>query len=89
LIGQIVVFLGIAFLVFIVWAVGKLLNKMPKKKEKEEEVALAPTTPISQPSDDLDEQTIAVITAAIAAYYQQQQIPCEFIIKKIKRNSKI
>ena len=28
----------------------------------------------------------AVITAAITAYYQKQQIPCEFVIKKIKRN---
>ena len=89
LIGFSVVFLGIAFLVFVVWAIGKIFKVMPQKLQKKGKTESVVTPQPEQDSNELDEQTIAVITAAIAAYYEQQQIPCEFVIKKIKRNSKI
>ena len=88
-IGFLVVFLGIAFLVLVVWAIGLAIGKVTaaqKKAKPVEKVEAAPQA-ISQ-AEELDDQTVAVITAAIAAYYQKQQIPCEFVIKKIRRTNK-
>lgn len=87
LIGYLVVFAGIAFLIFIVWLVGKLFTNMENKTktapvavEKVEQPAVNPTT-----SDDLDEETVAVIMAALTAYYENNYPKCEFTVKRIKR----
>ena len=89
-IGYLIVFLGIAFLILVVWAVGQFFKVVPQKFAKKDKVVDVPVKEAApKVIDELDEQTIAVITAAIAAYYEKQQIPCEFVIKKIKRNSKI
>ncbi len=82
LLGFSIVFLGIAFLILVVWAVGKLMNKTPRPKEKEESVS---PMIVEEKSEDLTEETIAVITAAIMAYYQQNNPKCEFTVKRIKR----
>ena len=88
-IGFLVVFLGIGFLVLVVWAIGAAISKVTAAQKKVKTVEKAEAVPqVSLPSEDLDEQTVAVITAAIAAYYQKQQIPCEFVIKKIRRTNK-
>lgn len=83
-IGMVVVFLGIAFLVFFVWLVGALLNHLPKKADKGE--AITPERHASDETNEVDDETVTIITAAIAAYYQAQPVSCGFIIKKIKRN---
>lgn len=86
LIGFIVVFIGIALLVGIVWGVGKVLSvKAPAKKQekstpKKESAQAAPAV-----NDDIDEETVAVITAALAAYYQTNNPSCGFVVKRIKR----
>jgi sodium pump decarboxylase gamma subunit len=92
LIGFAVVFFGIAFLIFVVWLVGKLMTTVngekpapvkvekvetPKKQEVAEEIAVA--------SQEIPEETIAVIMAALMAYYQQNNSKCEFTVKRIKR----
>lgn len=97
LVGFIVVFLGIALLVFIVWIVGQIMQKVnptgkasSSKKEAKNEtkpknadsVAVKP----SVSADGIDEETIAVISAAIAAYYSaSNQANCGFVVKRIKR----
>ena len=86
LIGYLVVFLGISLLVLVVWLLGLGFKHLPQKfqkKVKVEKTVEAVQTPMQV--EALDDQTVAVITAAIAAYYQKQQVPCEFVIKKIKR----
>lgn len=92
LIGFAVVFFGIAFLIFIVWLVGKLMTTLngqksasvktekietPKKQEVSEEIAVT--------SQEIPEETVAVIMAALMAYYQQNNPKCEFTVKRIKR----
>ena len=94
LIGYLVVFAGIAFLIFIVWAVGKLLAKTNDKtasiskettvNEKKETVETV-TEPIIAQSDEISEETLAAITAAIMAYYEKNNPKCEFTLKRIKR----
>ena len=97
LIGYAVVFFGIAFLIFIVWAVGQVLsknkgkavskNKAVQKEEKEavaENVNTAKTENVVE-TEEISEETIAIITAAIMAYYEQNNPKCEFTLKRIKR----
>ena len=88
-IGFLVVFVGIALLISVVWFVGRVINA-PKttKKEKlpvETSPQTAPTTQISVGESEVDEETLAVITAAIMAYYEKQTSKCEFTVKRIKR----
>ncbi len=86
LIGFAVVFLGIAFLIFIVWAVGQLITKFEQKAAKPvKESAPKPEVVAATSEDELSDEVIAVITAAIAAYYQQENKKCEFTVKRIKR----
>ena len=92
LIGLIVVFLGIAFLVFIVWLVGKILSSVTAKSDNKKTKASALEKPI-QPAiratenneNEIPDETIAVIMAALTAYYQTNQPKCEFTVKRIKR----
>jgi sodium pump decarboxylase gamma subunit len=88
--GFLVVFLGIAFLILIVKAVGKFMQKdvpvakkvEPKPAKKvEKEVSVATSTN----EEEISEETIAVITAAIMAYYEKNTPKCEFTVRRIKK----
>lgn len=99
LIGFCFVFIGIALLVGIVYLVGVIMQKMngvplSKKDLKEiseqtqppREESLSPAAKAeTDAGDELSEETIAVITAAIAAYYEQNNRTCGFTVKRIKR----
>ena len=87
LIGFLIVFAGIALLIAVVWAVGKIMSAtnptaQPKKVEvKPKQTQVAPAINES----DVDEETLAVITAALMAYYQKTNPKCGFTVKRIKR----
>ncbi len=88
LIGFLVVFCGIALLIAVIWLVGKVMNggQSSKKKTIQETLVKAPTVQAkAEEQDGVDEETLAVITAAIMAYYEQQNSKCEFTVKRIKR----
>lgn len=89
LIGYIVVFLGIALLVGVVWLVGKLFDKAKAQKtttQSEKQVQEPKAQGAKQETtDELSEETVAVITAAIMAYYERENRKCEFTVKRIKR----
>ena len=98
LLGFITVFVGIALLVLIVWAVGKAMQSVESKsknggekkpKVKREPQAAkqtsAPAEATISASNGIDEETIAVISAAIAAYYAGENRTCGFVVKRIKR----
>ena len=87
LIGFLVVFAGIALLIAVVWAVGKVMSAInptaqPKKVEvKPKQTQVAPVVI----ENEVDEETVAVITAALMAYYQTTNPKCGFTVKRIKR----
>ncbi len=87
LLGFAVVFLGIAFLILIVWLVGKGMSKangtVSKTKESPKSDVLEVIKPVE--TEEITEETLAVITAALMAYYQQAGAKCEFTVKRIKR----
>lgn len=94
LLGFIVVFVGIALLVAIVWAVGKIMQSLdckggaPKKAASEKAVLSikSEAKPVAAKStDEIDDETLAVITAAIAACYAEEKRSCGFVVKRIKR----
>ncbi len=86
LIGFSVVFAGIAFLIAIVWLVGKLMGKTGGSvKAQEKPVVKKEPAQIPAQSDEIDEETVAVIMAALTAYYQSNNPKCEFTLKRIKR----
>ena len=91
LIGFVIVFLGISFLIGIVWGVGKILQMKngtvaPKTVETTKEtVNPTPIVANNVNSEEISEETVAVITAAIMAYYEQTNPKCEFTVRRIKR----
>ena len=89
LLGFLTVFGGILFLIFVIWGVGRLIEAFEKKSAPAKEKAPV-AIPIPEPvkevqEDEMTEELIAVITAAIAAYYQKENKKCEFTVKRIKR----
>lgn len=88
IVGFIVVFAGIALLIAIVSLVGKLVRKTtnaPKQSVPEKKSVPLKTLETAD-SDEISEETIAVVTAAIAAYYEQSGSKCEFKVRRIKKN---
>ncbi len=80
--GFLIVFVGIAFLILVVWAIGKIMNKTSTPKVAKPEI-VAPV--VETKEEELSDEIVAVITAAITAYYQQNNPKCEFTVKRIKR----
>ena len=91
LLGFMVVFVGITFLILIVWLVGLIMTKSsgtktaPAKKQSKQEAAKVESVAVTDNEEALSEETIAVITAALMAYYQKNNPKCEFTVKRIKR----
>ncbi len=84
--GFFTVFLGIAFLIAVVWLVGKVMGGKNSKKitpQPEKEVA----SPVDEPVvfDEVDGETLAIIMAALMTYYETNNPKCEFTLKRIKR----
>lgn len=90
LIGFCIVFLGISFLIAIVYTVGKIINtrntSAPKKETVETvKIENKPVALTNETEEEISEETVAVITAAIMAYYEQTNPKCEFTVRRIKR----
>ena len=91
LLGFLVVFAGIIFLIFVVWLVGKIMTKttgktVEKPQPKVKEKVKPQEKPVLKTEDDeLSEEAVIIITAAIMAYYEQNNPKCEFTVKRIKR----
>ena len=85
LLGFIVVFIGIAFLIFVVWAVGKIMAFATNKPAKKKEEPKAEIIQNASQEDEISDETVAVITAALMAYYSKQNRKCEFTVKRIKK----
>lgn len=85
LLGFIVVFVGIAFLIFVVWLVGKIMTAIEKKPTKPQKIQQEQTVAAISEEEEVSEETVAVIMAALMAYYEKNNPKCEFKVKRIKR----
>ena len=83
------VLLGIALLILIFTILGLVMKRVnarkggaPKKAAQREREALPAALPAeTQETPEL----VAVISAAIAAYYEGTQQKCDFVVRRIKR----
>ncbi|HIZ03620.1 MAG TPA: OadG family protein [Candidatus Borkfalkia avistercoris] len=84
LLGFIVTFAGIVILIFLLWAISKIMAfaraKIAAGSGKKE-------TTVSEPAaeGEIPSEVKAAIVAAIAAYYEGERSNCEFKVKRIKR----
>ena len=86
LIGFVVTFLGIAILIFFVWAMGKVMGVVnSRKSEKSKETSPEPAVETTA-EDGISEEIKVAIIAAIAAYYDGENTSCEFKVKRIRRS---
>ncbi len=99
LLGFIVVFIGIAFLIGVIWLVGFCMRKATGTgdgakgaaspvTEKEKAVTRpdqAVVLPAAGAEEELSEEMVAVITAALMAYYAKETPKCEFTVKRIRK----
>ncbi len=92
LIGFIIVFIGIALIILIIWLIGLLMRKtnnlafltnIGKKKRKKE--AVQEVTEGAAEEEEISPEVRAAIVAAIAAYYFADKPKCEFRVKRIKK----
>ena len=90
-IGMVIVFLGIAILVAVVWLVGKIIALVTEKKDKTKTQPVTASSSASavseQSADDgeIPEHIKVAITAAVYAYYAEANDKCEFTVRKIVR----
>ena len=86
--GMLIVFGGMAVIVLVVTVIGKIMVAVKKKPadKKPEQKAIevgAPATPAA--NDEVTDEVIAVITAAVAAILSEEKPHAEFVVKKIKK----
>ena len=93
LLGFGVVFVGIVFLIFVVWLIGKAMTKTSgnavkdKQKQKpiKQETTVSQAIAVADAQEEISEETVAVIMATLTAYYEQTNPKCEFTVKRIKK----
>lgn len=91
LIGFIVVFIGIAIIIGIIWLVGLLMRKtnnlefLTKKREKKKDKPETVQSAQTADSDEIPDEVKVAIMAAIMAYYEEREEKCQFTVKRIKR----
>ncbi len=84
--GFVFVFLGITLLILIFTGLGKVMSVVNEKKSRKN--AHPPVSQAQTPKGEEmgdDPELIAVITAAVAAYYEGENVPCDFIVRRIKK----
>ncbi len=82
LFGFLFVFIGIVLLVLFFTVFGLVMKKLGERKKEDvrESVVIAPPQ-----EEGISPELVAVITAALAAYYEEAPQKCDFIVRRIKR----
>ena len=91
LLGFAFVLMGITLLILIFTGIGKIMKKVNARKiteerERKKEKHASQHAPAVQAEEEgVSPELIAVISAAIAAYYEGTQQKCDFVVRRIKR----
>ena len=89
--GFLFVFCGITLLVLIFTLLGLCMKKFnarkPRQKRAKKNQTKEEEKPAEKPvvSEGITPELVAVITAAIAACYESENTPCEFVVRRIKK----
>ena len=82
--GLLFVILGIALLVLIFMGLGAVMKRINERKKKETAKQAQSVTPAAV-EDGVSPEVVAAITAALMAYYEQETVKCDFVVRRIKR----
>ncbi len=90
ILGLLIVFFGIAVIVIVISALGKIMKAQSETTAVEttavETAAATVQAAPAQAEEDLTPEKVAAITAVLTAYFMAEgKSPCEFRIRKIKR----
>ena len=83
--GMLVIFFGMTIIILCLSLAMVVVNKIEKKGEKQTK---KPVVVEQKPQEDIgevSEEIKVAIIAAISAYYFEQNLKCDFQVKKIKR----
>ena len=85
-IGLVVVLVGMALLIAILYLVGFIIKKIVGAKlPKHGKKGVAPEAVAPASEEEVPDEVKAAIVAAIMAYYVKEKPQCDFVVKKIKR----
>ena len=81
--GFLFVFIGISLLIVIFTLVGLAMKKANARKRTKKES----DTPVLQIEEEegVTPEVVAAITAALMAYYEQENVKCDFVVRRIKK----
>ena len=86
ILGMIVVFVGMAVIILVISGIGKIMTLKTKKANAPSKTEpAAETASAAQSANGVSPEVVAVITAAVNAYYEKNNEKCEFAVKKIKK----
>ena len=85
--GFLFVFLGIALLVAFFSVLGLIMKKVnarkPRVKKSKKPQTEAPAEPVGE--EAISPETVAAITAAVAMFFESENVKCDFVVKRIKK----
>lgn len=88
--GLVFVILGITLLVLLFTALGAVMNKINAKKRAPKENTV-PDHPLivgevkEKEDEGITPEVIAAISAAVAAYLEQENVKCDFVVRRIRK----
>lgn len=84
--GLAFVILGIALLVAIFTVLGIVMRKINEAKRPPAE-SIVPEHPVTAGAapDDIPPEVVAAIVGALTAYYEEEKVTCDFVVRRIKR----
>lgn len=86
--GFFFVFTGILLLILIFTLLGFVMKKFNARQEtrknKNKKEASAPVAAAVQ-EEGISPEVVAAISAAVAAFYEGEQVQCDFVVKRIKK----
>lgn len=83
--GFVFVFIGITILILLFMGLGKIMESVNQRKKNKSVKAEPAVSSAAAQEEGVSPEVVAVITAAIAAYYEKEQTKCEFVVKRIRK----
>lgn len=84
-IGLVVVFVGIALLIAILYLVGFIIKKAENARRAAAGRVAVPPQDEKAAEDEIPQEIKAAIVAAVMSYYAEEKPHCDFVVKRIKR----
>ncbi len=84
--GLVFVVLGIVLLVLVFTGLGALMERLKKRKAASPaEKAEVKAAPAPEEKEEVTPELVAAITAALMAYFGQEESKCDFVVRRIKK----